>query len=124
MKRDVRFYAAIGAIVVIAVFALVYYFFDPADAVWMPKCLWRLTTGTDCPGCGSQRMAHALMHGDIAGAWRANAYALCMVPVTVFLIYMEFTRTRHPRLYRVSHTPIAIYLIAISILLWWLIRNL
>ncbi|MDE5840938.1 MAG: DUF2752 domain-containing protein, partial [Muribaculaceae bacterium] len=54
--------------------AAVYYFFDPVEAGWMPRCIWKVTTGTDCPGCGSQRMAHALMHGDIAGAWRANAY--------------------------------------------------
>lgn len=122
--RHARIYAAITALSLLVAFAAIYYLFDPANAVWMPKCLWRLATGTDCPGCGSQRMAHALMHGDFAAAWRANAFALCMIPVIVFLIFLEFGRRRFPRLYKAAHCPAAIYFIAFSILAWWILRNI
>lgn len=101
-----------------------YYFFDPAEAAWMPKCLWKSLTGTDCPGCGSQRMAHALLHGDIAGAWRANAFAVVVLPFIPFLIWLEKTRKRHWRLYAALHRPASIYILLALILAWWLLRNL
>ncbi|MDE5996679.1 MAG: DUF2752 domain-containing protein [Muribaculaceae bacterium] len=104
--------------------ASAYYFFDPAEVRWMPRCIWKVATGTDCPGCGSQRMAHAIMHGDFLGAWHANAYALCMLPVVVFLIWIEFAKHIHPKLYAKVHHPVVITSLASSIFLWWLFRNL
>lgn len=104
--------------------ATAYYFIDPVEVRWMPRCLWKVATGTDCPGCGSQRMAHALMHGDISGAWYANAYALCMLPLVAFLIWLEFVKHHHPKLYAKVHHPVAITFLASSIFLWWLFRNL
>lgn len=37
-----------------------------------PPCVFHLLTGYWCPGCGITRMLHALVHLDIAGAWRMN----------------------------------------------------
>lgn len=104
--------------------ATAYYFFDPVEVKWMPRCIWKVATGTDCPGCGSQRMAHALLHGDIAGAWHANAYALCMLPVILFLIWLEFSRGRHPKLYARVHRQSVILTLAFTVIAWWLLRNL
>lgn len=103
---------------------VVYYLFDPVEAGWMPRCLWKSVTGTDCPGCGSQRMAHALMHGDINGAWHANAFALCMLPVIVFLLWLETVRDRYPRLYAAAHRPGVIITVALSVVIWWVCRNI
>lgn len=119
-----RTYIALVSIVALAMLAIAYYFFDPTEVNWMPRCLWKVVTGTDCPGCGSQRMAHALMHGDISGAWHANAFALCMLPIIALMIWLELTRTRHPSLYSRLHSPLMIKLIVTVILAWWIIRNL
>lgn len=102
----------------------VYYFFDPAEARWMPRCLWKTLTGTDCPGCGSQRMLHALTHGDIQAAFHANAFAVCMIPVVIFFIWLELTSERHPSLYARIHRPCLIWLFAAIVLAWWILRNL
>lgn len=111
----------LGLLVVLGV---VYYFVDPMEVRWMPKCLWKLATGTDCPGCGSQRMAHALMHGDLRAAWHANAYALCMLPLIGGMIWLEFSRERYPQIYRKVHSPLLIWALAGSVLIWWVVRNL
>ena len=111
-------------VVLVVTLGAVYYFVDPVQVRWMPKCIWRMATGTDCPGCGSQRMAHALMHGDIAGAWQANAYALCMLPLIGFMVWLELARERHPRLYLRVHAPVAIWILGVSVLVWWVLRNL
>lgn len=108
----------------VIVLATAYYFFDPVEVKWMPKCIWKVATGTDCPGCGSQRMAHALMHGDIRGAWHANAYALCMMPVIIFLLWLEFTKGRYPKLYAIVHRPAVISSLVATIIIWWVFRNL
>jgi hypothetical protein len=44
-------------------------------------CPLHLLTGLDCPFCGSTRMAAALLHGDLAGAWHFNAAVLVIGPL-------------------------------------------
>jgi hypothetical protein len=39
-------------------------------------CPFRLLTGWDCPLCGGTRMGDALLHGDVAAAFRFNPLAL------------------------------------------------
>lgn len=112
-----------GALCMIAGLAVIYYFFDPAQAGWMPRCLWKVATGTDCPGCGSQRMIHALMHGDFASAWKANAFALCMLPAIVFMLWLEAVRGRHSRLYACVHRPGVIVCFGVVVMGWWILRN-
>ena len=121
--RDSRVLVSVGIAALLAVLAVVYFFIDPMEAGWMPKCIWKAVTGTDCPGCGSQRMAHALMHGDFRTAWSANAYALCMLPLIGGMIWLELFRERHPRLYRRVHSPGVILALAGSLLMWWVLRN-
>lgn len=121
---DRRVLMAVGVTALFVLLAVVYFFFDPLEAAWMPKCIWKVATGTDCPGCGSQRMAHALMHGDLHAAWHANAFALCMLPLIAFLLWLECRRERHPRLYRRVHSKMNIWIIAFAIVVWWVVRNL
>lgn len=111
------------ALIAFAVLGTAYYCFDPADTVWMPRCLWKTLTGTDCPGCGSQRMVHALLHGDVRSAWNANPFVLCSLPLIVFMLWIEAGRSAHPRLYAALHRPLAIYLLLSAVLLWWILRN-
>ncbi len=115
---------AIFIVIMAVALAIAYYFFDPVEVRWMPRCLWKVATDTDCPGCGSQRMAHALMHGDFSAAWHANAYALCMIPVIVFLIWLEFAKDCYPKLYATVHRPAVIMSLMATIILWWIFRNL
>jgi len=53
--------------------------FDPAHSLLFPPCPLRYFTGLYCPGCGSLRAMHALLHGD----W---LQALAMNPLTVILL--------------------------------------
>lgn len=123
MLNKRTFWAIVVTISLIAL-AIAYYLFDPVEVKWMPKCMWKVATATDCPGCGSQRMAHALMHGDFRGAWHANAYALCMIPVIIFLLCLEFAKARYPKLYATVHRPAVITSLAATVILWWVLRNL
>lgn len=109
---------------VLAAVAVFYFVFDPLESRFMPQCMFYKVTGVKCIGCGSQRMAHALLHGDFAGAFEANAFALLSLPLIVFLICVEMQRTRHPRLYaRVYSTPLIIG-VGVAMAAWFVARNL
>lgn len=51
----------------------------------LPACPFKTVTGYGCPGCGSTRMLHMLVHGDVVAAARYNVVALLMVPVLGWL---------------------------------------
>ncbi|TGN30291.1 DUF2752 domain-containing protein [Empedobacter tilapiae] len=68
--------------------AFIYYFFfnNPSDkgTVFL-RCPSNFIFGINCPGCGSQRAIHHLLHFDILEALRFNALLTIMFP---FIIYI------------------------------------
>ncbi len=60
-------------------------FVDPRTARLAPVCTLHLTTGLHCPGCGTGRALHALVHGDLARAIRLNVLAVATIPVFLAL---------------------------------------
>ncbi|HEX8169217.1 MAG TPA: DUF2752 domain-containing protein [Thermoanaerobaculia bacterium] len=99
--------------------AWVLYTFAPAQSPWMPQCVFHSLTGLDCPGCGTTRALHALLHGDIAAAWRFNpilflftAVALCAAPSLV--------RGTRPRF---VYTPWFGWTSVVVITGYWIVRN-
>jgi hypothetical protein len=55
---------------------------DPA-AVHGPVCPFFAITGLSCPGCGTLRCLHALLHGDLRAAAGFNVLTVLLLPVIV-----------------------------------------
>lgn len=110
--------------VAILVIALFYFLFDPSESDWMPQCVFHKVTGLQCMGCGTQRVIHSLLHGDISSAWQANRFLVISLPFLIFLIWVELTRLRHPKIYSIIHTKATIITIAAMLFAWLLIRNI
>jgi hypothetical protein len=55
---------------------------DPAQ-VHGPVCPFLALTGLYCPGCGTLRCLHALLHGDLRAAAGYNVLTLLLLPVIV-----------------------------------------
>ncbi len=53
---------------------------NPAAAGWIPPCPFHALTGLDCPGCGSLRAIHSLLHGQWAQALAFNPLACFCLP--------------------------------------------
>ena len=109
--------------VVISVGALFYFFFDPMTTFFMPRCVFHEITGLQCMGCGAQRMIHALLHGDVGGAFRANAFLVLALPFLAFLAWLELNRKSHPRLYARIFTTKLIWATGGALALWLVLRN-
>ncbi len=111
-------------VAVLLVLGFIYYALDPTASAVFPRCTFLSLTGYKCPGCGSQRAIHALLHGDVVSAFRYNALLLVAIPWIVLCLYAEGQRTRNPRLYARLNAPLLIWLFLAILLLWWLLRNI
>jgi hypothetical protein len=58
--------------------------FDPATSGLFPPCPLRYLTGWYCPGCGSLRAIHQVLHGSLRAAWAMNPLTVVLLP---FLTY-------------------------------------
>ena len=103
---------------------VVYFAYDPSQSQFFPRCVFLSLTGWQCPGCGSQRAIHALLHGDLASAWHYNAALLVALPVLGVYLVGELKRTTWPNYYRTISRPIVIYIILGALIAWWIGRNL
>lgn len=112
------------AISIIAILTIVYLIFDPAKSAWFPRCPFLVLTGLKCPGCGSQRVIHSLLNGDIASAWHCNALLVASLPIIFLYCYAELTRTHHPALYNRLNSIAAIRSTFAIIMAWWVARNI
>ncbi len=54
--------------------AVILFFCDPVRVPVYPQCVFHQVTGLDCPGCGSLRALHALLHGQVVVALHFNAF--------------------------------------------------
>lgn len=122
-KRDIIRKWRVAIIVVVAL-AIFYFVFDPMEWRFMPQCVFHRVTGLQCVGCGSQRMLHALLHGDIAGAFRANAFVMLSLPAIAFLAWVEMQRKRRPNLYRKVYSTTLIVTAGVLMAAWMLVRNI
>ncbi|QUQ67993.1 DUF2752 domain-containing protein [Kutzneria sp. CA-103260] len=88
-------------------------------------CWFHALTGADCPFCGGSRALGALLHGDLAGALRFNAFAvLLLLPAAVAgLVLLARIELGRPipswRTRRAGLVALGIAAVA-----WWLVRDL
>jgi hypothetical protein len=106
--------------------ALILFHFDPSSSHFYPHCLFHDWTGLYCPGCGSTRALHAMLHLHLLTAFRFNPLAILALPFIAYRIgratFREFFPERIPPL-RPAH-PRWIWLLLICILAFGVLRNL
>lgn len=98
---------------------------DPADSSIFPSCPFRALTGFDCPGCGTLRGAHQLLHGNILAALDLNLMMVLMLPYLCisFFLMLSFDSIgrRMPSFYIPSKW---IWGLLMVILVFWVVRNI
>lgn len=113
----------VAAAVMVAVALIILYAFVDPEGGMMPRCMFKALTGWDCPGCGSQRAFHALLHGRIGEAWRMNPALFIMVPLAAAYGAVETCPDNWPRLRRMLLHPLMPAAIGAGIILWTVGRN-
>lgn len=98
---------------------------NPADYSFFPRCAFYTVSGWHCPGCGTQRAIHQMLHGKFVDAFFLNPLATLVAPVLaccfmVTAVYRLRGKTG-PCVYIRSRW---IWLLAYSVIAFWLLRNL
>lgn len=63
------------------------YSFNPSVSALFPPCPFNYLTGLYCPGCGSLRAMHLLLHGDMIGALAMNPLLVATLPVFPIAVF-------------------------------------
>jgi hypothetical protein len=106
---------------------LIYALYDPADSPIFPKCPFRSLTGYKCPGCGSQRAIHDLLHLDIAAAFRENFMLMLAIPYMITGAVFDLIKKPGPRLIswrKILFGTKAIFIVLFLIIAFWILRNI
>jgi len=105
--------------------AFVLHIADPSEATSFPTCPFYAVTGLYCPGCGTLRCLHALLHADLRSALDYNALTVVFVPMLVVAwLSAGFAgvRGRHPP--NAGSTPRwAGPALGVAFGLFWILRN-
>jgi hypothetical protein len=104
---------------------LVLYWLDPARPGIFPPCPFRFVTGLKCPGCGTLRGLHQLLHGHPLAAWRLNPLMVVAIPFMgyVWISYTWRAFTGKP-LVNFTLRAFWIWQLLIAILIYWIGRNI
>jgi hypothetical protein len=99
-------------------------FGHPSEYSLMPRCPFYLLTGWYCPGCGSLRAAHYLLHGHILTSFRYNPLFLPIMICVLFLcgkrVYELWNHTIVPFRYELWFYKI----ILLVFIAFFIIRNI
>lgn len=115
-----------GAAAVIAAALLFLFFVDPLEAAWFPRCPFLALTGRECPGCGSSRAIHALLHGRVCAAVGLNPLATLLLPYAAVLGWLTYGaggRWRAGRLYDALTSRWAAWGLLAAMVGWMIFRN-
>ena len=100
------------------------FLFEPGKTGFFPACPFRLLTGFTCPGCGSTRGLHRLLHGDVIAAFKLNPLLILSLP---FLLYalLRYTNAaiRNKPLPGNQLNAKYIWALFFVILSFWIFRN-
>ncbi len=114
-------------VVMVIILLFIYGWVDPESTVWgrfFPKCPVKLLTGLQCPSCGIQRAAHAMLHGDFYGALRQNWFLIFSIGYLICLIFTKyFCQTFSPaRKFFWGQPGCTLYIT--FYIIWFIVRNI
>ncbi len=112
--------------VVAALAALtVLYYANPAADSHFPACPLHNFTGLHCPGCGTLRAIHCLVHGHLLAAFRLNPLMLLSLPLIAWLKLEQASYSgRIPGNLRISVPGKIIHSLPWIVIAYFVLRNL
>lgn len=121
MKRIIN----IGLLIGITAMAVLFFVLNPSEHEIFPRCIFNSITGYYCPGCGSQRAIHNLLHLNFTGVIHNN---FLFIPAFLLIAYHylhsilnKWMNWKLPNIFYYKSTPWIIFGVVI---LFWIARNI
>jgi hypothetical protein len=120
-KRKIKFLILIGLGVI--PFSILY-FFNPVQTPFFPVCPFHALTGLYCPGCGTARAIHQLLHGHLLRALSLNPLMIISLPFLGYsLAAFIFGKSESGKKYSNWRTVWDRSVLFI-VLIYWVLRNI
>jgi hypothetical protein len=104
--------------------AVYLFMFEPGKTGLFPVCLFRLATGYTCPGCGSTRAMHQLLHGHVVAAFMLNPFFLLAIPFVLYALVRYSAIVMRGGVPPGNTLPAPyIYALFFVVLSFWIFRN-
>lgn len=87
MRRLFPTLAAACGMLALAFLLNLLYQFNPVASHLFPPCPFHYLTGLHCPGCGSLRAVHRILHGDVSGALSMNPLLVMSLPIFPIAVF-------------------------------------
>jgi hypothetical protein len=114
-----------GLLIGIPALAVLFFFINPGEHQIFPQCIFYSLTGYHCPGCGSQRAIHNLLHLNIPGVVHHN---ILFIPALLAIAYHylhsvlnQKFQLKLPNLFYMKNFP---WIVLGFVLAFWVLRNL
>ncbi len=124
-SRRLRLVLVLAVALLVPVAASVVYCYSPQEYPFYPKCVFRLATGLNCPGCGGTRSLYWLLHGDLSQAFWFNPLLIIALPFLGWAFfrwaYPVCTGRKAPSL---GLPPWTDKVVAAVFIVYWVVRNL
>ncbi len=107
------------------VLAFLFFYVNPNNVNFFPKCPLYVTTGIYCPGCGSQRATHQLLHLNILGVLQQNIlyfFGVLLIGYNLIVISLNLFFKKH--IYNYIYHPKTPIIILIIVIVFWILRNI
>jgi hypothetical protein len=100
------------------------FIFEPGQSGLFPPCLFYLITGLACPGCGTTRGLHQLLHGHFGAAFRFNPLMMVMLPFLLYALVRHTNAVMRDQPIRGNQLNARyIWLLFFVIVTFWIVRN-
>ena len=97
---------------------------NPEEQGFYPPCLFYALTGLHCPGCGTLRGLHQLLHGNLITAFGYNPYSMLALPVIGYAFVSALLLTTWgKRLPSAFIHPVLIWGLLAAVVTFWVLRN-
>jgi|SRR5690606_20574980 len=109
--------------------AFFYYFYTynpSADSSHFISCPSKSILGLNCPGCGSQRLIHNLLHLNFSEAFRYNPLLFLLFPFVIYLVFVFVANLIFGTKYRIKilYKNWFVFLMFSVFLIYGILRNL
>jgi Protein of unknown function (DUF2752) len=110
----------------LGVILVVFFLYNPAQHSFFLSCPFKSITGYHCPGCGSQRAIHNLLHFEFYEAFRLNPLMVISTPLILYGLGVKIYNNIFKKHHRVHlfYNPWFIYGYFIVALVYWVLRNI
>ena len=116
------------ALILLALGGLFYFYslYNPAQHSFFLTCPFKYVTSYNCPGCGSQRAIHQILHLNISTAFILNPLLVLSLPIIFYGLglhiwnYVFETKFR----FKLFYSNPFVYSYFIIVICFWVIRNL